>query len=66
LLKDGTSVATLHDQAGGSADNLTDTFTLTPAQAGGDAGKATWTLKVTDNAAQDLGTIKLFKLAFSI
>ncbi len=66
LLKNGTSVATLHDQTGGSADNVTQTFTFTPAQVGGDAGKATWSLKVTDTAAQDVGTIKLFKLVFSI
>jgi len=66
LLKDGVSVATLHDKAGGSADNLTQTYTLAPSAVGGDAGKASWTLKVTDTAAQDVGTIKLFKLVFSI
>lgn len=66
LLKDGASVATLHDKAGGSADNLTQTYTLAPSAVGGDAGKANWTLKVTDTAAQDVGTIKLFKLVFSI
>lgn len=66
LLKNGTSVATLHDKTGGSADNLTQTFTLLPTAIGGDAGKANWTLKVTDTAAQDEGRIKLFKLAFGI
>lgn len=66
LLKNGTAVATLHDKTGGSADNVTTTTTLTPAQAGGDAGNATWSLKVTDSAAQDTGSIKLFKLSFSI
>jgi hypothetical protein len=66
LLKNGTSVATLHDKTGGSADNLTQTYTLAPSAVGGDAGKANWTLKVTDTAAQDTGRIKLFKLVFGI
>ena len=65
LLKDGTKVATLSDRAGGSADNLTQTYTFTPAQVGGDAARATWSLKVTDTAAQDTGTVKLFKLTFA-
>ncbi len=65
LLKDGAKVATLSDRAGGSAQNLTQTFTFTPAQVGGDAAKATWTLKVTDTAAQDTGRVKSFKLAFA-
>lgn len=66
LLKNGTAVATLHDNTGGSADNVTTTTTLTPAQAGGDAAKANWSLRVVDNAAQDTGSIKSFKLAFSL
>ncbi|MBE7453997.1 MAG: proprotein convertase P-domain-containing protein [Kofleriaceae bacterium] len=66
LLKNGATVATLHDRTGGSADDVTGTFTFTPSQLGGDAGQATWTLKVTDGAAQDVGTIKLFKLVFSL
>jgi hypothetical protein len=66
LLKNGTSVATLHDKTGGSADNLTQTYTLAPSAVGGDAGKASWSLKVTDTAAQDTGNIKLFKLVFGI
>lgn len=66
LQKNGTSVATLHNNTGGSADNVTTTTSLTAAQLGGDAGKATWTLKVTDNAAQDTGNIKSFKLSFGL
>jgi hypothetical protein len=66
LVKNGTSVATLHDNAGGSADNLTQTYTLAPSAIGGDAGKANWTLKVTDTAAQDTGRIKTFKLVFGL
>lgn len=48
----------LHDQAGGSADDLRQTFTL---DATGDAftgnPSGTWTLRVTDTAAVDTGTL---------
>jgi hypothetical protein len=64
LHRDATKVATLHDGTGGSAHDLTATYTLTPAQLGGSAARGSWTLKVVDTAAQDTGTIKLFKLAF--
>ena len=66
LLKNGTSVATLHDNSGGSADNLTQTYTLAPEAIGGNAAQATWTLKAVDGAAQDTGRIKSFKLSFSL
>jgi hypothetical protein len=65
LHKDGARVATLHDRAGGSAHDLVQTYTLTPAQVGGDAARGTWELKVTDTAAQDVGRIKSLKLAFA-
>jgi subtilisin-like proprotein convertase family protein len=44
----------LHNRAGGSADNLSETYALDPAPAslGG-----TWTLSVSDNAAADTGTL---------
>lgn len=45
----------LHDKEGGSADNLEETFNLSPAPQGDIAG--TWTLQVSDNASQDLGTL---------
>jgi len=65
LLKDGTKVATLHDRTGGSAANLVQTYTYQAAQVGGDAARATWTLKVTDTAARDTGRIRTVKLAFA-
>lgn len=66
LLKDGTEVAVLSDKVGGSADDLVQTFTLTPAQlAGTSAGKGKWTLKVVDTAAADTGRIAGFKLVFT-
>lgn len=48
----------LHDQAGGSADNLRQTFTLDAtgnAFTGDPSG--TWTLRVSDNANIDTGTL---------
>jgi hypothetical protein len=65
LLKDGTKVATLHDRAGGGARDLTQTYTLAPADVGGNAARGTWSLKVTDTAREDVGRIKAFKLAFA-
>ena len=66
LVKDGTEVAVLSDKAGGSADDLVQTYTFTPAQLGGSsAAKATWTLKVVDSAAADTGRIAGWKLAFT-
>ena len=65
LLTDGASVATLSNNAGGSAPNLTETFTFTPADIGGNAAKARWTLKMSDTADQDTGRIKRFRLAFA-
>lgn len=66
LQKDGREVAVLSDKVGGSADDLVQTFTLTPAQLGGAAtGRASWTLRVEDTAAQDVGRIVGFKLVFT-
>ncbi|HTJ44987.1 MAG TPA: proprotein convertase P-domain-containing protein [Kofleriaceae bacterium] len=64
LLHDGALVKTLVDQAGGSADDIVDTYALTTGEAG-TASKGTWTLKVVDNAAEDVGTINSVKLTFS-
>ena len=49
---------------GGSQQNIAETYTLTAAEVGGTAN-GTYTLKVVDNAAQDVGTINSVKLAFS-
>jgi hypothetical protein len=64
LLRDGAVVAVLHDREGGSASDLRQTYTLTAAQLGGSNGRATWTLRVSDHAAQDTGTLQSFKLTF--
>jgi subtilisin-like proprotein convertase family protein len=64
---DGTQVI-LHNQTGGSADNINTTFdTLTaPAQAlsalNGKSPNGTWQLRVQDLAAQDIGTLTAWSL----
>ncbi len=62
LLRNGTQVKVLQQNAGGSSQDLKASYTLTAAEAG--ASNATWTLKVVDNAAQDTGSIHSFKLRF--
>ena len=66
LLKDNAVVSTLHANTGGSQQNLVVTKTLSATELGVSAGKGNWSLKVVDNAAQDTGTIKSFKLAFGL
>ncbi|TAJ21727.1 MAG: hypothetical protein EPO68_04220, partial [Planctomycetota bacterium] len=64
---DGTQVI-LHNQAGGSADNINTTYdTLTaPAQSlavlNGKTPNGTWQLRVQDLAAQDVGTLTAWSL----
>ncbi|HLL24039.1 MAG TPA: proprotein convertase P-domain-containing protein, partial [Kofleriaceae bacterium] len=62
LLKDGAPLKVLHDRAGGSADNIVQSYTLTAAEVGAANGK--YTLKVVDTAAQDSGTVNKVTLAF--
>jgi hypothetical protein len=65
LHKNGTRVATVHEHSGGSADNLSVAATLSAEQVGGNAAKATWTLKVIDTEPQDAGRLDSFKLTFA-
>jgi subtilisin-like proprotein convertase family protein len=64
---DGTS-AILHNQAGGSADNVNTTFSIVTASAQSLAvfnGKNTagnWQLKVQDLGRDDTGTLKSWSL----
>jgi hypothetical protein len=64
LLKDGKPLKVLVDQAGGSTHNIVETFTLSAAEVGANPN-VRWTLKVTDKAAQDVGTINSVKLEFN-
>ncbi len=63
LLRDGTKVKTLHNKAGGSQDNIVQTFTLTAAEVGSTLN-GTWSIKVVDTAAQDVGVVNSVKLSF--
>jgi len=64
LEKDGAEVKVLSDREGGSAHDLTETYSLTASELGTTAARGTWTLKVVDTAAQDTGTIDTFRLTF--
>jgi hypothetical protein len=64
LLRDGTSVKVLRSNAGGSTPNINETFALSVNEVGS-ALNGKYTLKVVDNAAQDVGTINSVKLAFT-
>ncbi|HXV80433.1 MAG TPA: M6 family metalloprotease domain-containing protein [Candidatus Binatia bacterium] len=64
----GTEVI-LHDQTGGSADNLIKTYTnATTAALGNLAGQpinGTWRLNVSDRAGQDIGKLNQWRLVIS-
>lgn len=62
--------AVLHDRAGGGMDDIKTTYTAqtTPALGRfiGINPKGTWTLEVTDKAAQDEGTIRSFSVLLEL
>ena len=55
------SVYVLHNRAGGSADNIVQTFTVNLSS---EALNGTWNLRVNDNAAQDVGYINSWSVTF--
>ncbi|MFI5766086.1 S8 family peptidase [Streptomyces sp. NPDC051563] len=57
---DGT-VYTLHNRAGGSADNINQTYTV---NASSEVANGTWKLRVNDNAGGDTGKIDSWSLGF--
>ncbi|MFI5866138.1 S8 family peptidase [Streptomyces sp. NPDC051546] len=57
---DGT-VYTLHNRAGGSADNINQTYTV---NASSELANGTWKLRVNDNAGGDTGKIDSWSLGF--
>jgi subtilisin-like proprotein convertase family protein len=59
-LTHGSQTWTLHNRAGGSADNIVRTFALDPAPSGDLSGA--WTLQVQDRAAEDVGTLNSWSL----
>jgi len=56
----GTETIVLHDRAGGSADDLQETYSL-PALVGTSL-EGSWTLVVSDNARLDTGTLNSWSL----
>ena len=56
------STYVLHNRSGGSADNINTTYTV---NLSGEARNGTWTLRVTDNAAQDTGYLNSWTLTLS-
>ncbi|MBV7314110.1 S8 family serine peptidase [Shewanella sp. NIFS-20-20] len=55
--------AVLHNRAGGSADDLVESWDLSAFN--GESAMGTWTLNVSDNAGADLGTLNSWGLVFS-
>ncbi|MCY0939940.1 S8 family peptidase [Streptomyces antarcticus] len=55
------SVYTLHNRTGGSADNISQTYTV---NASTEAANGTWKLRVNDNANGDTGKIDAWNLTF--
>ncbi len=55
------SVYVLHNRTGGSADNITRTYTVNVST---EAINGTWKLRVNDNAAGDVGRIDSWSLTF--
>ncbi len=60
LIHPDGSTAVLHNKTGGSADNVIGTFTVTTFNGKPNAGA--WKLKVTDTAAQDVGTLNSWSI----
>lgn len=57
------TVATLHNRAGGSADNINETFNSSAFN--GEVATGDWTLAVSDNVASDTGTLNAWALNFT-
>jgi aminopeptidase S len=60
IAPDGTAY-NIHNRTGGSADNLTGTFTV---NASSEVANGTWRLRVRDAAAQDVGRVDSWSLQF--
>ncbi|MEU7025264.1 M28 family metallopeptidase [Streptomyces sp. NPDC046275] len=61
LIAPDGSVYNLHNRAGGSADNINQTYTV---NASTEVANGTWKLRVQDKASVDTGYINSFKLTF--
>ncbi|MFB6628745.1 M4 family metallopeptidase [Streptomyces sp. NPDC056362] len=61
LIAPDGSVYNLHNRAGGSADNINQTYTV---NASSEVANGVWKLRVQDKASVDTGYINSFKLTF--
>ncbi|MEU5915855.1 M28 family metallopeptidase [Streptomyces sp. NPDC047141] len=61
LIAPDGSVYNLHNRAGGSADNINQTYTV---NASSEVANGVWKLRVQDKASADTGYINSFKLTF--
>ncbi|MEU8777557.1 S8 family serine peptidase [Streptomyces sp. NPDC048606] len=61
LIAPDGSVYTVHNRAGGSADNINTTYTV---NASSEVANGTWKLRVNDNAGGDTGKIDSWNLTF--
>ncbi|MFI8321898.1 M4 family metallopeptidase [Streptomyces sp. NPDC085529] len=61
LIAPDGSVYNLHNRSGGSADNISQTYTV---NASSEVANGTWKLRVQDKASIDTGYINSFKLTF--
>ncbi|UQX05258.1 S8 family serine peptidase [Streptomyces sp. RerS4] len=61
LIAPDGSVYTVHNRAGGSADNINQTYTV---NASSEVANGTWKLRVNDNAGGDTGKIDSWNLTF--
>jgi subtilisin-like proprotein convertase family protein len=62
LAKDGTEVV-LHDRTGGGTNDINTTIDV--SEFNGMSAKGTWTLKISDHANRDTGTLKNLTLSVS-
>jgi subtilisin-like proprotein convertase family protein len=71
LIGPGGTTVLLHNQTGGSADNVQTTFNITTRSAqaltvfNGGSTSGTWSLRVRDLAAIDTGTLNSWKVTFN-
>jgi PKD repeat protein len=61
LIAPDGSIYVLHNRAGGSADNINQTYTV---NLSGEALNGTWKLRVNDNYANDVGYINSWSITF--
>ncbi|MFF4318103.1 S8 family serine peptidase [Streptomyces sp. NPDC001568] len=61
LIAPDGSVYTVHNRAGGSTDNINQTYTV---NASSEVANGTWKLRVNDNAGGDTGRIDAWNLTF--